>query len=97
MLGIYGDLPVFSEGAFPRRPRTKNLERSRELGQHRKNPSEQALFWESRAKTSVADEVEMSGVFSTAATDVLAVDPSCVLSAAKAASGGSCPAAVYDV
>ena len=46
------------------------------------------------------DEIEMSGVFSAAATDVLALDATDVFSAgatnvfsaAKAASGGSCPA-----
>ena len=46
------------------------------------------------------DEIETSGVFSAAATDVLALDATDVfsadttdvLSAAKAASGGSCPA-----
>ena len=46
------------------------------------------------------DEIEMSGVFSAAATDVLALDTTDVfsadttdvLSAAKAASGGFCPA-----
>ena len=48
----------------------------------------------------VVDEIEMSGVFSAAATDVLALDATDVFSAdttdvfsaAKAASGGSCPA-----
>ena len=48
----------------------------------------------------MVDEVEMSGLFSAAATDVLALgatdvfsaDTTDVLSAAKAASGGSCPA-----
>ena len=48
----------------------------------------------------MVDEIEMSGVFSAAATDVLALDATDVfsadttdvLSAAKAADGGSCPA-----
>ena len=48
----------------------------------------------------MVDEIEMSGVFSAAATDVLALDATDVfsadtadvLSAAKAASGGSCRA-----
>ena len=48
----------------------------------------------------VVDEIETSGIFSAAATDVLALDATDVFSAdttevfsaAKAASGGSCPA-----
>ena len=53
-----------------------------------------------RSTEGVEDIIEMSGVFSAAATDVLALDATDVfsadatdvLSAAKAASGGSCPA-----
>ena len=53
-----------------------------------------------RRPRGVVDEIEMSGVFSAAATDVLAfdatdvfsADTTDVFSAAKAASGGSCPA-----
>ena len=52
----------------------------------------------------VVDEIEMSGVFSAAATDVLALDATDVFSAdttevfsaAKAADGGSCPAIKPD-
>ena len=51
----------------------------------------------------VVDEIEMSGVFSAAATDVLALDATDVfsadttdvLSAAQAADGGSCPAITW--
>ena len=52
-----------------------------------------------RRPRGVVDEIEMSGVFSAAATDVLALDTTDVfsadttdvLSAAKAADGGFCP------
>ena len=43
--------------AAPRHSRTTNLGRSRELGQHRENPSVQALFGEYSLKVSIVYSV----------------------------------------
>ena len=63
-------------------------------------PPSAALAADEGAPQGVVDEIEMSGVFPAAATDVLALDATDVFSAdttdvfsaAKAAEGGSCSA-----
>ena len=63
-------------------------------------PGVWGYYWCMGGPQGVVDFIEMSGVFSAAATDVLALDATDVFSAdttdvfsaAKAASSGSCPA-----